>query len=109
MEVYALSWVPSPSPQALIAKQQVLAVIGTEAETPLTPNGTSSPDLAVGLATAEFTFDTDAQVSFVVATFGADGSVVRSDPFAFVAADHEAISPATGFSVKWVSHVVGQG
>jgi len=109
MELYALSWTPSTSPQALIAKQQVLATIGTGTETPLVPNGETSPDLAVGLATAEFQFDTDAQVSFVVATFGADGSVVRSDPFAFVAADHEAIVAATGLSATWVSHVVGNG
>ena len=109
MEKYALAWTPSTSPLSLIASQQVLAVVNGAAEVALTPAGATAPDLSAGLATAEYDFPTDASVSFVVVTIGADGSVVRSDSFAFTASDHEAVTPASGLSATWVSHSAGNG
>ena len=104
MERYALGWSPSPSSLDLIANQQVLASIAGAPQAAILPVGATVPDIAPGMATAQFDFPTDAQVIFVVATFGKDGSSVLSDPFTFVAADHEAVAPATGLSATWVSH-----
>lgn len=104
MERYALAWVPSASPLSLLANQQVLASIGGAPQAAINPVGATVPDLTPGMATAQYDFETDAVVVFVVATFGKDGSSVLSDPFTFTASDHEAVAPATGLSATWVSH-----
>jgi len=98
MEKYRLNWVQSTSSNA--NTQDVVATINGGAQTVL------ASGLLITTFSIEYDFEQDATIDWWVVTHNADlTQAVDSVHDIFVATNLEPLSPATGLTHEWLSHV----
>jgi hypothetical protein len=96
METYLATWLPSTS--TFVEKQQLWAGIngGTAAQI--------LSDLSSSADSATVTFPTGVTVDLFVKTIGDNATTADSAICHFIAANLQAVHPASGLSVAWLSH-----